>query len=121
MEGLATGILKASAFEGPVFTQSDVKPGMVIRAKVIAFDRFGAIVQFPGGVKALGLVRHMFEFEISKPGKKFKIGAELVFRVLGCKSKRITVTYKKTLVCSYFTYSDATCTCHLFCFCRCIR
>lgn len=28
----------------------------------------------------------------------FQVGAELVFRVLGCKSKRITVTYKKTLV-----------------------
>lgn len=26
------------------------------------------------------------------------MGIELVFRVLGCKSKRITVTHKKTLV-----------------------
>ncbi|XWS56135.1 hypothetical protein CRYUN_Cryun09bG0060500 [Craigia yunnanensis] len=112
LEGLATGILKASAFEGPVFTHSDVKPGMVIRAKVIALDSFGAIVQFPGGVKALCPVRHMSEFEIAKPGKKFKIGAELVFRVLGCKSKRITITYKKTLVKSKLgiisSYADAT-------------
>ncbi|XP_022743667.1 rRNA biogenesis protein RRP5 isoform X2 [Durio zibethinus] len=111
LEGLATGIIKASAFEGPVFTHSDVKPGMVIRAKVIALDSFGAIVQFPGGVKALCPVRHMSEFEIAKPGKKFKIGAELVFRVLGCKSKRITVTYKKTLVKSKLgiisSYADA--------------
>lgn len=29
-----------------------------------------------------------------------KVGAELLFRVLGCKSKRITVTHKKSLVCS---------------------
>lgn len=29
-----------------------------------------------------------------------QVGAELVFRVLGVKSKRITVTHKKTLVCS---------------------
>ncbi|XVE75785.1 hypothetical protein DITRI_Ditri12bG0120500 [Diplodiscus trichospermus] len=112
LEGLATGILKASAFEGLVFTHSDVKPGMVIRAKIIAVDSFGAIVQFPGGVKALCPVRHMSEFEIAKPGKKFKIGAELVFRVLGCKSKRITVTYKKTLVKSKLaiisSYADAT-------------
>ena len=28
-----------------------------------------------------------------------QVGAELQFRVLGCKSKRITVTHKKTLVC----------------------
>lgn len=27
-----------------------------------------------------------------------QVGAEFVFRVLGCKSKRITVTHKKTLV-----------------------
>ncbi|XWS66505.1 hypothetical protein CRYUN_Cryun05aG0205500 [Craigia yunnanensis] len=109
LEGLATGILKASAFEGPVFTHSDVKPGMVIRAKIIALDSFGAIVQFPGGVKALCPIRHMSEFEIAKPGKKFKIGAELVFLVLGCKSKRITVTYKKTLNnnnCDYFVRKD---------------
>lgn len=31
-----------------------------------------------------------------------QVGAELVFRVLGCKSKRITVTHKKTLVCCLF-------------------
>lgn len=30
-----------------------------------------------------------------------QVGAELVFRVLGCKSKRVTVTHKKTLVCFY--------------------
>nr|XP_015898902.2 rRNA biogenesis protein RRP5 isoform X1 [Ziziphus jujuba var. spinosa] len=111
LEGLATGILKASAFEGPVFIHSDVKPGMVVRAKIIAVDSFGAIVQFPGGVKALCPLRHMSEFEIAKPRKKFKIGAELLFRVLGCKSKRITVTHKKTLVKSKLgiicSYADA--------------
>uniref|UniRef100_A0A2N9FN48 S1 motif domain-containing protein n=1 Tax=Fagus sylvatica TaxID=28930 RepID=A0A2N9FN48_FAGSY len=112
LEGLATGILKAGAMEDPVFTHSDVKPGMVVRAKIIAVDSFGAIVQFPGGVKALCPVQHMSEFEIAKPGKKFKVGAELVFRVLGCKSKRITVTHKKTLVKSKLgiisSYADAT-------------
>ncbi|XP_050380953.1 rRNA biogenesis protein RRP5 [Argentina anserina] len=111
LEGLATGILKASAFEGSVFTHSDVKPGMVVRGKIIAVDSFGAIVQFPGGVKALCPLTHMSEFEIAKPKKKFKIGAELIFRVLGCKSKRITVTHKKTLVKSKLgilsSYADA--------------
>ncbi|XP_040372263.1 rRNA biogenesis protein RRP5 isoform X1 [Rosa chinensis] len=111
LEGLATGILKASAFEGSVFTHSDVKPGMVVRGKIIAVDSFGAIVQFPGGVKALCPLTHMSEFEIAKPRKKFKVGAELVFRVLGCKSKRITVTHKKTLVKSKLgilsSYADA--------------
>ncbi|KAF2548356.1 hypothetical protein F2Q70_00023584 [Brassica cretica] len=41
-----------------------------------------------------------------------KVGAELIFRVLGCKSKRITVTCKKTLVKSKLpilsSYADAT-------------
>ncbi|KAJ8754493.1 hypothetical protein K2173_005654 [Erythroxylum novogranatense] len=111
LEGLGTGISKASAFEGPVFTHSDVKPGMIVRAKIVAVDRFGAIVQFPGGVKALCPLRHMSEFEIVKPRKKFKVGAELLFRVLGCKSKRITVTHKKSLVKSKLpilsSYTDA--------------
>nr|GEX60019.1 rRNA biogenesis protein RRP5 [Tanacetum cinerariifolium] len=92
LEGLATGVLKISAFEGSVFTHSDVKPGMVVKAKVVIVDSFGAIVQFASGVKALCPLRHMSELEIVKPRKKFQVGAELVFRVLGCKSKRITVT-----------------------------
>lgn len=112
LEGLATGILKTSAFEGSVFTHSDVKPGMVVKAKVIAVDSFGAIVQFSSGVKALCPLRHMSELEILKPRKKFQVGVELVFRVLGCKSKRITVTHKKTLVKSKLeilsSYADAT-------------
>lgn len=112
LEGLAMGTLKASAFEGSVFTHSDVKPGMVVKAKVIAVDSFGAIVQFPSGVKALCPLRHMSEFDIVKPRKKFKVGAELIFRVLGCKSKRITVTHKKTLLKSKLgiisSYTDAT-------------
>ncbi|PSS36280.1 RRNA biogenesis protein [Actinidia chinensis var. chinensis] len=112
LEGIAVGVLKTSAFEGSVFTHSDVKPGMVVKAKIIAVDSFGAIVQFAGGVKALCPLRHMSEFEMSKPRKKFQVGAELLFRVLGCKSKRITVTHKKTLVKSKLgiisSYTDAT-------------
>ncbi|KAH0904849.1 hypothetical protein HID58_044352 [Brassica napus] len=112
IEGLAIGTLKESAFEGPAFTHSDVKPGMVTKAKVISVDTFGAIVQFPGGLKAMCPLQHMSEFEVRKPRKKFKVGAELIFRVLGCKSKRITVTCKKTLVKSKLpilsSYADAT-------------
>ncbi|XP_076905789.1 rRNA biogenesis protein RRP5-like [Bidens hawaiensis] len=112
LEGLATGVLKTSAFEGSVFTHSDVRPGMVVKAKVLIVDSFGAIVQFASGVKALCPLRHMSELEIVKPRKKFQVGAELVFRVLGCKSKRITVTHKKTLVKSKLavlsSYNDAT-------------
>ena len=64
---------QTSAFEGSVFTHSDVKPGMVVKAKVIAVDSFGAIVQFPSGVKALCPLRHMSEFDIVKPRKKFQV------------------------------------------------
>ncbi|GAB2231742.1 hypothetical protein Droror1_Dr00010754 [Drosera rotundifolia] len=73
LEGLAMGILKASAFEGSVFTHSDVKPGMVVKAKVIAVKNFGAFLQFPGGVKALCPLQRMSESEISKPRKKFQV------------------------------------------------
>ncbi|KAK1282151.1 hypothetical protein QJS10_CPB22g01233 [Acorus calamus] len=112
LEGLAMATLKASALEGSVFTHSDVKPGMLVKGKVIAVESFGAIVQFSSGVKALCPLPHMSELDIVKPPKKFKIGAELLFRVLGCKSKRITVTHKKTLVKSKLniiaSYADAT-------------
>ncbi|KAH6781199.1 RIBOSOMAL RNA PROCESSING 5 [Perilla frutescens var. hirtella] len=77
LEGLATGTLKTSAFEGSVFTHSDVKPGMVVKAKVIAVDSFGAIVQFASGVKALCPLRHMAEYEITKPRKKFEVKSKL--------------------------------------------
>nr|BAC79783.2 putative pre-rRNA processing protein RRP5 [Oryza sativa Japonica Group]BAD31015.1 putative pre-rRNA processing protein RRP5 [Oryza sativa Japonica Group] len=96
LEGVAIGTLKESAFEGSVFTHADVKPGMV----------------FSSGVKALCPLPHMSELEhVVKPPKKFKVGVELTFRVLGCKSKRITVTFKKSLVKSKLdvlaSYADA--------------
>ncbi|XP_015695265.2 rRNA biogenesis protein RRP5 [Oryza brachyantha] len=112
LEGVAIGTLKESAFEGSVFTHADVKPGMVVRAKVVTVEPFGAIVQFSSGVKALCPLPHMSELEhVVKPPKKFKVGAELIFRVLGCKSKRVTVTFKKSLVKSKLdvlaSYADA--------------
>ncbi|CAN6171331.1 unnamed protein product [Urochloa humidicola] len=112
LEGVAIGTVKDSAFEGSVFTHDDVKPGMLVRAKVATVEPFGAIVQFSSGVKALCPLPHMSELEhVVKPPKKFKAGAELLFRVLGCKSKRVTVTYKKSLVKSKLdvlaSYADA--------------
>ncbi|XP_066389622.1 rRNA biogenesis protein RRP5-like [Miscanthus floridulus] len=112
LEGVAIGTVKDSAFEGSVFTHDDVKPGMLVRAKVATVEPFGAIVQFSSGVKALCPLPHMSELEhVVKPPKKFKVGAELLFRVLGCKSKRVTVTYKKSLVKSKLdvlaSYADA--------------
>lgn len=112
LEGVAICTVKDSAFEGSVFTHDDVKPGMLVRAKVATVEPFGAIVQFSSGVKALCPLPHMSELEhIVKPPKKFKVGAELLFRVLGCKSKRVTVTYKKSLVKSKLdvlaSYADA--------------
>ncbi|CAN0879206.1 rRNA biogenesis protein RRP5 [Linum grandiflorum] len=77
LEGLATGTLKESAIEGPGFTHSEVQPGMVVRGKIIAVDSFGAIVQFPGGLKALCPLQHMSEFEIAKPRKKFQVKSKL--------------------------------------------
>lgn len=65
--------MQASAFEGAVFTHADVKPGMVVKAKVISVMSSGAIVQFPSGVKALCPLVHMSEYDIEKPRKKFKV------------------------------------------------
>lgn len=44
-----------------------------MKSKVIAVENFGAIVQFPSGVKALCPLPHMSELEIVKPPKKFKV------------------------------------------------
>lgn len=73
------GYLQASAFEGSVFTHSDVKPGMLVKAKVLAVENFGAIVQFSSGVKALCPLPHMSEFDIVKPDKKFKVWVCFIF------------------------------------------
>lgn len=73
-----------SIIEGSVFTHSDVKPGMLVKAKVIAVDSYDAVVQISGGIKALCPLPHMSEFDVAKPGKKFKVinaGALVNFRV----------------------------------------
>lgn len=67
-----------------MFTHSDVKPGMLLKAKVIAVENFGAIVQLSSGIKALCPLPHMSEFDIIKPAKKFKVWAYLL-RLLYCK------------------------------------
>lgn len=46
---------------------------MTVKAKILAVDIFGAIVQLTSGVKALCPLPHMSEFEIAKPGKKFNV------------------------------------------------
>ena len=53
---------------------------MVVKAKVVIVDSFGAIVQFASGVKALCPLRHMSELEIVKPRKKFQV----MYTVLLC-------------------------------------
>lgn len=73
--------LQASAFEGSVFTHSDVKPGMLVKAKVIAVESFGAFVQFSSGVKALCPLPHMSELDIVKPPKKFKVFSFLLHSI----------------------------------------
>ncbi|CAM8882388.1 unnamed protein product [Rhodiola kirilowii] len=112
LDGLAMATLKESLLEGSVFTHSDAKPGMLVKGKVIVVDSFGALVQISDGVKALCPLPHMSEFDVAKPGKKFKVGVDMLFRVLGCKSKRITVTHKRTLVKSKLdvvsSYADAS-------------
>ncbi|KAI3976792.1 hypothetical protein MKX01_008650, partial [Papaver californicum] len=87
----------ASAFEGSVFTHSDAKYGMVVKGKVTSVGDFGADVQLSTSVKVLCHLTHMSELEVPKPGKKFKVGADLAFRVLGFKSWLISVTHKKLL------------------------
>ncbi|CAM8884493.1 unnamed protein product [Rhodiola kirilowii] len=72
LDGLAMATLKRSLLEGSVFTHSDAKPGMLVKGKVIVVDSFGALVQISDGVKALCPLPHMSEFDVAKPGKKFK-------------------------------------------------
>ena len=55
---------------------------MLVKAKVIAVESFGAIVQFSSGVKALCPLPHMSEFEILKPSKKFQACFDLLFLFL---------------------------------------
>eukprot|EP01018_Ginkgo_biloba_P021204 Gb_10495 [translate_table: standard] len=111
IEGVALATLKTSLLEQSVFNHSDIKPGMLVKAKVVEVKPFGAFVQLSNGLKALCPLEHTSEFDVAKPSKKFKVGANLRFRILGCKSKKITVTHKKTLVTSKLrtlaNYEDA--------------
>lgn len=99
-EGIALATLKASVLEQSVFHYSDVKPGMLVQAKVSRVVPSGAVLQLLNGLKAFCPLQHMSEFGVAKPTERFQVGAKLQFRVLGCKSKRISVTHKKTLVTS---------------------
>lgn len=70
--------LQQSAFEGPVFTHADVKPGMRVKGKVISVDDKGALVQLASGVKALCPVSHMSEYAYPRRSAKFKVDVILL-------------------------------------------
>ncbi|MQM05855.1 hypothetical protein Taro_038668, partial [Colocasia esculenta] len=98
LDGLAMGTLKASALEGSVFTHSDVKPGMLVKAKVIAVESFGAIVQFSSGVKALCPLPHISELGL-EPGSEanavYHVGQVVKCRIISSSlvSRRINISF----------------------------
>ncbi|KAJ3029392.1 UNVERIFIED_CONTAM: Protein RRP5, partial [Siphonaria sp. JEL0065] len=92
--------MKPSILEATFVRREDVKPGMLVSAKVTKVEDFGVFADLTNGISALVPVAHLAEGIVSNPSKKFKIGSTIQARVLtsDVEKRRIALTLKKPLV-----------------------
>ncbi|PQQ21311.1 rRNA biogenesis protein RRP5 isoform X1 [Prunus yedoensis var. nudiflora] len=102
LEGLATGILKASAFEGTVFTHSDVKPGMVVKADglithgwIRKIEEHGCFIHFYNGVQGFAPRSELGLEPGSDPSSMYHVGQVVKCRVISSNptSRRIKLSF----------------------------
>eukprot|EP00899_Mesostigma_viride_P026493 jgi/Mesvir1/7028/Mv09156-RA.1 len=103
IDGLANVSLKPSVVSQAFVSRSELKPGMLVKARVAKVEEFGLVLSLGESVTALCPALHVSDAatNTSRPSKtKFQVGTELQCRVLECdvSKKSVLVTHKKTLV-----------------------
>eukprot|EP00163_Fabomonas_tropica_P031767 TRINITY_DN767_c0_g2_i2.p1 TRINITY_DN767_c0_g2~~TRINITY_DN767_c0_g2_i2.p1 ORF type:complete len:2036 (+),score=672.00 TRINITY_DN767_c0_g2_i2:48-6110(+) len=100
IDGIAHVTLRKDVIEQPLMRHQDVKPGMVVRGKIIAVESFGLIVQLTDSIKGLVSVMHLADTRLKHFEKKFQVGLKVKCKVLSVDvhKRRIHLTMKKSLL-----------------------
>ncbi|XP_006831373.1 PREDICTED: protein RRP5 homolog [Chrysochloris asiatica] len=100
MDELTFLSLRTSIIQAPYLSYYDIKPGSVIKGKVLTLKPYGMLVKVGEQIRGLVPSMHLADVLIKNPEKKYHIGDEVKCRVLVCdpQAKKLMMTLKKTLV-----------------------
>ncbi|XP_069397610.1 protein RRP5 homolog isoform X3 [Delphinus delphis] len=100
MDELALLSLRTSVIEAQFLSYHDIKPGALVKGKVMTIKPYGMLVKVGRQIRALVPPMHLADILMKNPEKKYHVGDEVKCRVLLCdpEARKLMMTLKKTLV-----------------------
>ncbi|XP_067565605.1 protein RRP5 homolog isoform X3 [Pseudorca crassidens] len=100
MDELALLSLRTSVIEAQFLSYHDIKPGALVKGKVMTMKPYGMLVKVGRQIRALVPPMHLADILMKNPEKKYHVGDEVKCRVLLCdpEARKLMMTLKKTLV-----------------------
>ncbi|XP_061054430.1 protein RRP5 homolog isoform X1 [Eubalaena glacialis] len=100
MDELALLSLRTSVIEAQFLSYHDIKPGALVKGKVMTIKPYGMLVKVGKQIRGLVPPMHLADILMKNPEKKYHAGDEVKCRVLLCdpEARKLMMTLKKTLV-----------------------
>ncbi|KAM9051390.1 protein RRP5 homolog isoform 2-T2 [Megaptera novaeangliae] len=100
MDELALLSLRTSVIEAQFLSYHDIKPGALVKGKVMTIKPYGMLVKVGKQIRGLVPPMHLADILMKNPEKKYHVGDEVKCRVLLCdpEARKLMMTLKKTLV-----------------------
>ncbi|XP_036683831.1 protein RRP5 homolog isoform X1 [Balaenoptera musculus] len=100
MDELALLSLRTSVIEAQFLSYHDIKPGALVKGKVMTIKPYGILVKVGKQIRGLVPPMHLADILMKNPEKKYHVGDEVKCRVLLCdpEARKLMMTLKKTLV-----------------------
>lgn len=86
--------------DSPLYSYSDLKPGMIVKGEITRIDDSGVLIQITPEIRGLIPRLHVADVAISLPNRKYKVGQLIKAQVLyaDCKLKKAYLTRKPSLI-----------------------
>ncbi|XP_068404596.1 protein RRP5 homolog isoform X2 [Eschrichtius robustus] len=100
MDELALLSLRTSVIEAQFLSYHDIKPGALVKGKVMTIKPYGMLVKVGKQIRGLVPPMHLADILMKNPERKYHAGDEVKCRVLLCdpEARKLMMTLKKTLV-----------------------
>ncbi|XP_068709241.1 protein RRP5 homolog [Montipora foliosa] len=100
LDGLAILTMERSVIEEPFLRYHDIKPGTLVKGKILSLEKYGMLVSVSEYIKGLCPTLHLADISLKHPEKKLKEGKVVKCRVLSVDPNwhRLLLTHKKTMV-----------------------
>ncbi|XP_022789365.1 protein RRP5 homolog [Stylophora pistillata] len=100
LDGLVNLTMERSVIEQPFLSYCDIKPGELVKGKIMSLEKFGMFISLTDHIRGLCRTLHLADINLQHPEKKLKDGKTVKCRVLSVwpDSRRLFLTHKKTLI-----------------------